>query len=202
METIVEVKTMQELFVDLKNEKLVKFMNDPEILVRIKFLEFSTNYEDRSCKLELHFSKKQGKKMFERDYIINARLTTTLFRWFTKPTTVYTPDGVATDKKLSNFQKYKLNNGIPSDVKLYDMVFESRNNSANYKDNPFRITIDTRQGRNNVTLYGVMESHYQMATKFDPMTGEDIRVFYKPKREDNGQVLTLSREKYIRLEVR
>lgn len=204
METNVQIPVIKGpgVIEALKDPRMVNWMNNPGCHTTMRIVQMSNDPTNRMAIMEMRIGIKSQGRDYYRVFLVTCRMTKYLFRWFTVATTVYDVNGQATIEKLTRFQQWLRQRGLPTDTLVQNVEFDGLNASEDYYENPLRLTIKPQYGLDGFTLYNVRESHYFPMNTTNPTTGKVITKMVKPRRKDNGQIMTLSRKAYRRLEVR
>lgn len=165
---------------------LVKTFETPELLVKISNIELDI----KGCKASFVLSTRKDRRHKWEDEVVNATMTPELKDWFSKkkPEKVQTGENIwtKTGKMLSSFQKYLQKRSIEFQPGiLKGMSFESKNDSKDYAENPFKII--RLEGRNILSLVNIPSKKRTVIS--DPETGQDT-VYYswKTYKDEQGNI--------------
>lgn len=196
------VTQMPELFEALNNDQLVKWMNKKDCIVHTKLQILNGSYKERLVKIFLHIGLEQNGRRFYRQYELTARMTKNLWKWFYNAYPVKLDDGQYSTERLTGYQKFLRHKGLSTDTKIQDMEFACLNASPDYYENPFRVSIMKLDHADDyVKLSLCNEAKMIPLVNIDPATGQRTVRFKVPRRQDNNDVLTLSKSSYRRLSV-
>ena len=187
--TVPVIKTMPQISVET--------YNNPNAIIRMRII--SMDIAKRLAVIQVALIL--GKEILEAFTLEKVTVTKHTIQWLTKNTLVRT-EGEDPDKPryLSGYRKFLERKKFPIETPLNALQFECINGNEDYYANPFRITISREYDSATLQLVnmpGLTKKIYQ-----DPISGESKSVWYYKKHRETGQILTLNKVNYRRIQVR